>query len=191
MKIISRIKDYFHYLQGVIGIDDKVVLEYTTTYSYLYKPTPYTTIQLWICGWLIEGIYINGEYRYGVELEEYNKEIKYLNTKDYYNIPYGRFHYNVLKIPTYFKENPNEFHNCPLIVIYKSLYGENKWKEKVINEFPILKEYNFYKVWDAYKVWNIIYDFLSRDVIVVDNRTNKEKIVNNGFDLKESFRNIK
>lgn len=196
MKILnSKKKDFFHYLQGVLGMDDKVVLDYTETYLQQYTPAEYTVKQIWIAGWLIETIYIDDEWRYGEELLEYSKDQsnnKYFKKANYYLI-YDiseKYHCYVLKEPTYFEESPNDFYECAIMLFYKT-YSEKHWKEKIYYKFPILKEYNFNKVWDEYKVWNVLYDWLSKDKEFIDNRTDKEKILNNGFNLKESFRNVK
>ena len=49
------------------------------------------------------------------------------------------------------------------------------------------------KLFPAEKVWENIYDFLrsKKEKKIVDNRTDKEKILSAGFDVKSSFRNIK
>jgi len=202
MKILSRVKDYFHYLQGVVGIDDKVVLEYTETHLQQYTPAEFTVKQFWICGWLIEGIYIEGEWRYGKEIEKYAMEDKYSRKDGYYYVTYSvegesKGYYNfrfcyVLKSPTYFEDNPNDFYQCPILLINKSQYSDSKeWRDYQEYKFPILKEYSFQKVYDAQIIWNMLYDWLSKDVPVIDNRTDKEKILSNGFNIITSFRNIK
>ena len=199
MKILnSKKKDFFHYLQGVLGMDDKVVLDYTETYLQQYTPAEYSVKQIWIAGWLIETIYIDNEWRYGKELEVYISEKNYysklLQKDNYYSIKgtYGKYTCYVLKEPTYFEDNANDFYNCPILLINKSQYSDSKkWRDYQEYKFPILKEYDFHKVWDEYKIWNVLYDWLSKDKEFIDNRTDKEKILSNGFHLKDSFRNVK
>lgn len=195
MKIVnSKKKDYFHYLQGVLGMDEKVVLNYTETYLQQYTPAEFTVKQIWIAGWLIETIYINDEWKYGVELEYYVSKNKFFNKESYYNVENktGKYNCYVLKEPTYFEDNPNDFYNCAIMLFGKRHYDtEVHWSEFRHYKFPILKEYAFYKIWDEYKIWNILYDWLAKDKEIIDSRTNKEKILSNGFNLKESFRNIK
>ena len=37
-------------------------------------------------------------------------------------------------------------------------------------------------------MWLLLSNFLSKKDLIIDNRTNNEKIIDAGFDLKESFR---
>jgi hypothetical protein len=42
-------------------------------------------------------------------------------------------------------------------------------------------------------VWEDVYNYIrsKKEKIIIDNRTDKEKIISAGFDVKSSFRNIK
>jgi hypothetical protein len=53
-----------------------------------------------------------------------------------------------------------------------------------------LSDWNFGAIVDPEKMFDIIYNWLlqRQDKTIVDNRTDKEKIVSHGFDLKSSFR---
>ena len=59
MKIISKYKDYYDYLQGIWGMDEKLTLdrtEYTTTPSLKSSLShPHLSIvRFYICGWVVE-----------------------------------------------------------------------------------------------------------------------------------------
>ena len=49
------------------------------------------------------------------------------------------------------------------------------------------------KLFPAEKVWEDVYNYIrsKKEKIIIDNRTDKEKIISAGFDVKSSFRNIK
>jgi len=58
--------------------------------------------------------------------------------------------------------------------------------------YPILKNFELSKVFPPEKIWIMLSEWLSKrkDPIIIDKRTDKEKILSNGFDLKTSFRKM-
>lgn len=62
-----------------------------------------------------------------------------------------------------------------------------------IVENPILMNTDIPKLISAEEIWRELYAYIGslRDKPIVDNRTDKEHIESNGFDVKTSFRNIK
>jgi len=189
MKIISKVKDYFHYLQGVLGMDEKIVLDYSEFYTMPYKPSECNIVRLFICDYLIEGYYKDGQYYFFEALEEFANPPSKYTKPDYYfikNPKYRNWEDAVLKKPKYYKDSLNRQYNCPILLVQS--FGDNN---QTVYKFPILKEYNLQKYYPAIGLWNDIYNWMSVDVNIPDKRSNNEKILSNGFDLKESFRNYK
>ena len=64
MKILDKrgSKDYYDYLTGVYGIDDKLVLDRRKKTFFGIIPTK---ISLYIAGFVVEGLYIKGKFYYG------------------------------------------------------------------------------------------------------------------------------
>ena len=124
MKIISKFKDYYDYLQGVWGMDEKLALDRTD-----YSSTPdYTTntsmvidlVRFYVCGVVVEGVYYQekankpGEFLYGEQIEKVladrimKEKYGWMNTETHYYIEkvqrprYGSYYLKVLKKPTKF-----------------------------------------------------------------------------------------
>jgi hypothetical protein len=83
MRIISKYKDYYDYLQGIYGVDEKLILDRTEFFPtpdrfrtevlrYKHNLDSYELVRFWICGYLIEGLYNEGSGRffYGNELRD-------------------------------------------------------------------------------------------------------------------------
>jgi len=197
MKIISKHKDYYDFLQGVNGIDEKVVLDRTTFYKKPYTPLEDTVITFFICGYQIDGVFKNGKFLYGKEVESFASEKDSIfaaefDIKDYYFIGGSKYGYNykILKKPKKIQgKNPNDLLKCPILI--RDVYGKHISKGKEYSKFPILKDYDFVKVFSAEEIWIMLYNWLSKETPIENKQTDKEKIVSKGFDLKHSFRNTK
>lgn len=190
MRIISKYKDYYDYLSGIWGIDEKLVLDRTEYHTIPYSPAEYTLIRFFICDFQIEGMYINGRYLFGEELEPYiSTKYKYMKGDDVYYIhnPITSIwsYIRVLKKPLKLKSSPNIQLDCPILLSA----GE---KDKKYEKFPILKEYSFHRVYPAEEIYLMIIEWLGKrkDIQAPDNQTDKEKIVSHGFDTKTSFRKL-
>ena len=195
MKIISKYKDYYDYLQGIYGIDNKVVLDRTkgkvidikfnySIYDYMCenKSNTYRSCRIDICGFRYE-IAINGlgkpfVGRMLLTLPDYklsrDKEIIYLKNNRFECEDRISIHIN----PT--KTGINEEMKCPII-----------FNEEII--FPRLSDFNIQKVLPAKDIYYMLYTWIEAHSIekIEDKRTNNEHIISAGFDLKSSFRNIK
>lgn len=204
MKIISKFKDYYDYLQGIYGIDEKLILDRT---KFVNK-FPYgenAVARFFICGLVVEGLFRDGKFWYGKELEQWDKKLKnwgksgnyYFVKSDKSNPTWGGSDSRVLKSPMKFKdwiliqetifyENkikvvcPNDKYDCPILI--SSYFGQ----DYEVN--PILSEYQFHKVFSAQDIWFMLTEWLGREKQINEIRTNQEKILSNGFDLKTSFR---
>lgn len=201
MKIISKYKDYYDYLQGIYGVDEKLVLD-RREHCLTSHPIDNSIIRLFICGLLVEGYYLGECYYYGEDIEQFHDSGKYYTSdawnKTHYSIPVSNGKYreflHVLKDPMKMPDNshnPNIRENCPIMV---QVFGTGKrWRhnEGLVKEFPILKDYNISKVFSPEDMWIMLSEWLAKEKTILDNRTNKEKILSHGFDYVESFRNIK
>jgi len=206
MKIISKFKDYYDYLQGIYGIDEKLILD-RTKFVTRYPYTENSVVRFFICGLVIEGLFRDGKYWYGSELESIStprKSHKYWPNNDKYyfvapdmskRYPFGGTQSEVLKVPTPFNEwssmlrsiphrnnyiCPNDKYDCPIII---SSYVGDGYEMN-----PILSEYQFHKVFSAQDIWFMLTEWLGKEKQIKEMRTDQEKILSNGFDLKTSFR---
>ena len=198
MKIIGKIKDYYDYLVGVYGIDDKLILDRTEFFptSRFISPNDSKVI-FFICGYQVEGLYRNGKFYYGDDLAKFEKrkdwKWRYWNqdNKDYYTVKINRVgkdeYISILKKPIL--DNTNEKLDCPILIY--NIFGEYEYKGYKLSKFPILKDYDLVNVFQPEKLWQMIYDFLSKTKDVPNLQTDKEKIISKGFDYKHSFRNTK
>lgn len=211
MKIISKYKDYYDFLQGVNGIDDKIILDRTEFHTTEKFITDDQIFNFHICGYKVEGLYRNGKFLYGKELKSISVEKDVYfgvgNREDYYCIKKngsgkfnGDFHH-ILKKPKKYLDgkSPNDKLNCPILI--ECMFGKHKlesedWhfrydKFKKYDKFPILKDHDLVKVFSAEEIWVMLYNWLSKEKQIENKQTDKEKIVSKGFDLKHSFRNTK
>lgn len=100
MRIISKYKDYYDYLQGIYGIDEKLILDRTGNFAtperfrtnvlrYKHNRDLYEIVRFWICGRLIEGLFNigTGIFLYGEDLKELASNDKVQGT--------GKFRYYI------------------------------------------------------------------------------------------------
>jgi hypothetical protein len=191
--IISKYKDYYDYLSSVFGIDDKVILDRREGCKIELKENQ--QIDLYICGLRHQGFLFHGEVLFGSRLLTIPgaKEVE-LHTR--YNEPYKKyiqFFCPVTRLNKYDNEciniilepeqsNVNKEINCPIVI---------KLRLDTIIKYPKLIDLNFNKVLSAKEIYLQLVDWLSPKEVVVDNRTDKEKLLSNGFDNIHSFRNTK
>lgn len=208
MKIISNFKDYYDYLIGQYGIDEKVVYERICSTETddqkgwnktgIYKPqhslegTVYSFDILAVCGIIYCHYYYNGKHYFGIEAQDYiPKKIKRgLYENDIHthsdlmkSIP-SESMFNYQTNVHLRKTNLNEKENCPVLILDRDCkYAQVK--------NPKLLDFDFGKMLSAEECYVQINNFLSREKPVIDNRTDVQKIVGKGFDKKTSFRNTK
>lgn len=199
MKIISKRgqKDYYDYLAGQYGIDEKLVLDRTEFTPMPYSPDHLSVVTFYICGWVYQGIYWNpdntkGRFIYGKEIEPYtidqsrDKYKWWTNPDQYYIIKHTNPRLrsvNVLREPRKLQSpTPNDKLNCPILIAVR---------DEVYDKFPVLSEYDFHKVLSPHDIWIMLSEWLGREIPTEDKRTDQEKVKSSGFDLKSSFRNIK
>ena len=197
MLIISKKKDYYDYLQGIYGVDDKLVLDRRTA-SNFSKSCIYNKITLYIGGFLIEGLYSNGKCYYGKDLESFNKDVKYWDyqhgrTKENsYCIIINNNESFFYKKPELDKNKINEKFGKAILI--ESWGGDIKGENKYYYSYPKLLDLNIQSLFTPQEMWIMLSSWLSsqiKDPIPNPPQTNKEKILAHGFDLKHSFRNTK
>lgn len=201
MKIISKYKDYYDYLVGIYGEDNKLVLDRREKEEFLL-PT-IDKIIIYIADYTIEGLVTEKkDILYGDQLKPYiidsNKRKKHWYNyswlskhyiRDYnqsYHIKYKNHEdwYYLNPIKTNLKTNTNN--NCPIIIeINKRLF-----------KYPKLEPLKVPSILSADKAYKILYEWLSNQINEKEKQIkepdNKTKIINKGFDIKTSFRpNIK
>jgi hypothetical protein len=176
MKIISKHKDYYDYLQGEFGIDEKIV--YTRNcYPFCIKDNDFTDSKyaFAICGRV-----------YFVEQNE---------DGDWDNVEYFKEFKNRLKKGKFEFTNLNKITNEPILMLTAGIgwiSDENDFLNN-INHFrvPLLKNSPIPSLISPKEMWQLVYNFLSQQISDKETTvilSDKEKIVNKGFDLKSSFR---
>ena len=193
MKIISGYKDYYDYLSGVYGIDPLVVLDRRsgTKVADPYIPSDRggTKVQLVICDMVYDG-WFDGEYHWGPEvidvlspkqLEEYviaNKS----RDKPYINMStrsrYDTSMYIYIK-PYKSTGLINTKLQCPII-----LNADRSSEQR----YPILKDLSVQGILPPHDIYLMLSAWLAPKDNHIDTRTDKDKILTNGFDIKTSFR---
>ena len=205
MKIISKYKDYYDYLSGIYGIDDKIVLNRTEFFPVNEFSTKIVTF--YIAGYSLDGYYDsqNNRWYFGEDLialdpkpnikkSKWERRIQ-INPRRYKYINKNRERCVSILFPTqnkYYHAYPdlikdpnkiNQKYGCPIMC--SSGIPDDYIK------FPILKDTGIASVLPAEKIYLMLIEWLAPKENIVDNRTNIEKILSAGFDTKTSFRNIK
>lgn len=199
MKIISKYKDYYDYLQGIYGIDEKIVYRRSTYNPFSigdgvnsYKPhflvdklsnankiIPYTFA---ICGKLYSVMWCAGKLVTShKELEIRKSELNLTSVNGYADYLKGSVHFGR-------STNVNADLNCPIVLLNNDRWGRVTNKG-VLN--PKLSDFEFNRVIGPEDMYLSISEFLSREPEIKDTRTNDMKIESYGFDKITSFRNKK
>jgi len=195
MKIISKYKDYYDYLSGIWGVDEKIVLERKN--EFILHPSEDLSVSTFIIGGNLIQIYFNGySYYFGEELKQFDQSTKYRKKNGYYLIPIGYLEgrQNSVYISDGIKEGfeyLNEKYKSPII------YRTDNWHynnilEKDFTIFPVLLSSPLPKFIDATDTYRMISDYLSRQLTkkleIIPPQSDIQKLENKGFDKKTSFR---
>lgn len=200
MKIISKYKDYYDYLQGIYGQDEKLILDRSKGSSMnksdIESLKDGKGINLAIMGLMFTMIYYQGKWYTERGLYNIGKQILH-NSRRYssgYNNQYIIKNVEIdskTGLPKEFNPirevaltNLNNVLDCPILKVYDEFTSTNA------EEFPKLSDYNFGAVISPEDMWVNLYNWLSRVKEEPNTQTDKEKIVAAGFDLKTSFRNM-
>lgn len=189
MKIISNRKDFYDYLSDIYGEDPKIVLD-RRDYTKSQYQSNNTIVRLFLCDFVIEGFYRDGKYYWGDMAsifsdgdEDYEKlhPNKFYIDKKY--IGNGARYRSIQRSPYRSVNKINTKNNCPILI--------SSYKNGEYYKYPNLQNIGINSVFSSQEVYLLLSEWLSPKEDIVDNRTDKEKIISNGFDLKSSFRNIK
>jgi hypothetical protein len=203
MKIISKYKDYYDYLQGIYGVDEKLVLDRRVDYN----PASYSTYNgvhvLFICGKVLEFICIKDKFYFGDDMAQFSEEIP--NSKWWWNIKNikptylinctntrGAWNYNQIFYPHLsedvhglYKEVKELSKECPIF-----LY--NPIRRDIQMEYPKLDELGINKMIPAHDMWIMLTEWLGQRITRNEPQQpigdDKVRLVSAGFDLKTSFR---
>lgn len=214
MLIISKFKDYYDYLQGKWGVDEKLVLdrtEFTKVDSGMLSDGG--VYSLFVCDWQYDFYYKDGKFIYGEEIYEYFPEKKG-GKKSWFSSwmhsdkrgegvslprrPGGDYWDNTWmyteRVASILKVN--SVLGCPILLCHysgKMTLNEGHRNQSSFCPFPILKDISFAKVVEAEDLWLMLSEWLSkqRDKPITNKQTDKEKIQSHGFDLVKSFRHRK
>lgn len=192
MKIISNFKDYYDFLQGKYGIDTKVVyervMETKNVNSWvktgIYRPSyldldGYYFYKIAFCGTLY-CIWCNNKKAY------IGEEVKRLNSSSVSAEYRANFATDKIELQKHGKEtNINAKLNCPVVLASTSWYDEENGTKNIK-----LADYQFGRIVPPEEAYLKIIDFLTKEPVIKDTRTDVEKVLSHGFDKKTSFRNM-
>lgn len=200
MKILSKYKDYYDYLKGIYGEDNKLILDRRE--GEIVLPSTSFEKQIWrlyICGRILEFIDVKSKFYFGEDIAPYseplsrwssNEHVKYI-IKEHATRDWGRD-----KI--YYPELSYDVHNVykfPKIEAPIFLFRVDGQDIKIEHKFPRLTDLNINKVIPPHDVWLMLSQWLAEDLTskepIVPIGDDKIRIQSHGFDLKNSFRNTK
>lgn len=216
MKIIDNQKDYYDYVVGQFGCDDRLVygrreaIRTSTEYN-----SEFQKIELLVGDYLYHGLYVKSlnKYLYGEDIKKYTKQYE-SNFYYYYDKDILQFieKFKIDKKDLWLCNLENLYQNWPrfkfintfiLEPVYIGNNGENfSLQEPVIaknypNDYfiPYLKDFDIQSILSPTKAWISIENFLGQIITSKEKEMpvgdDKIRIVSAGFDLKTSFRNIK
>lgn len=201
MKIIAKTKDYYDYLQGVYGVDDKIVYDRRggevahggnlDILRVLINNVAYPMIRIGDRFKGTEEDFVKGSELIDIAISQKDRYSWYDNPLK------GTF--RKLKNPRDWfqrerkaKVSLNTEYREPVLIQWLSGWD---WGGKNSISKPLhLSDYDFGAVMSAHEVYIEISNFLSWCVDnppIPDKQTDKEKVVSHGFDLKTSFRHRK
>jgi len=194
MKIIDNKKDYYDYLQGVYGIDEKFVFDRrgSTNSQMFIKRTIYRTWDDF------ESLIIDAHLKIG------DKTYTFFHKDGVWTCPPSyplRWWSNSETIPNPHKYGEDEkglefdkYKDSPTFLAI-TIKTTSKWNPRYTYyiDNPILGTFSFItKLISPEIVWQLLYDHFSSsyDKDIIDNRTDIQKLESAGFDKKTSFRKM-
>jgi hypothetical protein len=207
MKILSKYKDYYDYLKGIYGEDEKIILDRRMSNKPLIMNEE--IVSLYICDMIINGFCHNNVVYFGDELDNildkvdndnvlrykkyryyYSSNLKITHTIDTKKFKNIKRHYylnnQLIEAETKF----NSLLNCPILL--SSTFGELEYNRNKFIAYPKLEDLNVQKAIPAEKIWQLLSDWISRKITENEAKVpigdDKLRIQTHGFDLKSSFR---
>lgn len=211
MKIISKYKDYYDYLQGIWGVDEKLVLDRTKWDRLPETDYDYRVWLFWIGDLFTAGMWLGGKLLFGTQLEQHgelftvetgmtglswserwdaNKLVEAGET-EFYIVRFtdGRGYKSSVMVTKEARTvtwRPKEAQHVPVLVQTHRVGGQS------IFHMPRLLETGVQRSIPPEQAWQSLSAFLARQLDQKSNspntQTNADKIVAAGFDLKTSFR---
>jgi hypothetical protein len=202
MKIISKYKDYYDYLQGVYGIDPLLILDRRDNSFFSPQGCNEEVITLFIGGYKIEGFLRDGVFYYGenlklIGIETFPSSFSYyqsrFNEKKLDECVYIKSHSSFrinecLVNKTIIKDsfNYNERENCAI------LFATTLTNQYEFYKFPRLSDFKLGSFVSAEEVYKMTSSWLSLQITKEENkpdlRDDVQKLEGKGFDKKTSFR---
>ena len=184
MKILSKYKDYYDYLQGVYGVDEKIVLD-RRDFSKPYISDG-SVVTVFIGDMAVDVLKtLDGEFICGEKLLDYKVEKdrydRFNSPKDTIKIEFysDNSYWTGIKIQYRFVHTEAYKHNrtdlkCPIYC-----KGSN---------YPPLAEMNIGSVLTPHAIWVLLSNYLVKNDEVENIMNDKDKVYSHGFD-DTSFRN--
>lgn len=208
MKIISRYKDYYDYMSGIIGVDETRVLHRGNStggpLQYVYP----CRLRLYIADYMLDGYYSSGNAYFGnavsqigVPYDKNDKSHQHIYREDWsdvespthviFEIEGTRKH--TIRINTRLRPDPKKTNSE-----YSTAILLQKWplSNNTPGAFPKLENFKgIVEILPAQKIWLMLNDWLGYQITKNEKQVpigdDKVRIVSHGFDLKTSFRNVK
>ena len=195
MKILSKYKDYYDYLAGIYGEDEKLILDRRDGNA---KNILGRVVTLYLCDNKIEGYNINNKFYWGKD--EIDKiatpmgESTYFMSRNLYTHyikePYRKSYRSVDYINCNLIKDvklTNTKLNCPILI--KGLINDKLIK------FPKLETLGIQTIIKPFDIWIMLSEWLG--YMITQNEPSvpigddKIRVESHGFDLKTSFRHRK
>ena len=215
MKIISKYKDYYDYLQGIYGVDEKLVLDRRDFNNIKIFSTDNIRIRVIIGDICCDVLCYKGQFYVGEKdfikigckkVEKSDSAGWYVTTKNIYEegiVKYSfyslfkdvNYIYTVRTIPYKIDRNNFSVRLDNKIVKLSDDVAIYIICDSKLYKYPILQELGIQKILSAHDAWVELSAYLGK--IITKNEPNvpigndNVRIVSAGFDLKTSFRNIK
>lgn len=209
MKIIAKEKDYYDYLQGVYGVDEKLVYDRRNGHALqFFEKKNGKVFYVFVNGKSYCAVYYNGKFRYDFEsivktYEEY-LVIRNLNSNCWsssWSIDlWSQLNSFDWKLGNQISKRVEDLIKPINSDINKKLrqpvlVSEKKYPKENQAHIPLtLKQFDFGGKLNAQDVYIEISNFLgwcADNPPIPDKQTDKEKVLSHGFDLKTSFRHRK
>lgn len=194
MKIISKYKDYYDYLQGIYGVDEKLVLDRRESDHPMYLSNGIVRFMIGNC--LVDVLNIDGVFYAGDKdmiklggrpnVDAETKEITSYTVE--YKNGYGNIQRSVMTVRPYGGKTQRTDH------LEYGIYMVNqksKYDDKVC-PYPRLDQYNVQKVMSPEALWLEMSNWFSQEITrkeaTVPVGDDNVRILSAGFDLRTSFR---
>ena len=187
MKIISKYKDYYDYLQGIYGVDERLVLDRRQFTMPIYLSNG--TIEFIIGNKRVtvlhqDGVYYCGEsdmIKLGGKLI-----IDSVTNRKSYRVQYKNSLNKISTLTVSVEPLPiNKNNRKSECAIYTTQYGK-------ILPYPKLETFNVQKAFSPHDIWVELSAYLGEQITakepIVPVGDDKVRIISAGFDLKTSFR---